>query len=84
MKSSIKFSEKVWNIIYQQISKEYPHSVLLLRYKCKEVLGFTVRRHTDWKDSKPFTYIVLDFYDLAKQTMFLLKYSELLDKNKLT
>lgn len=81
---SIHLSERTWSIIYANLAREHKVSVILIRSRMKSVLGFTVRRHTDWTDSKPFTYIVLDFYNPAKRTMFLLKFSELLDKNKLT
>lgn len=52
----------------------------------KAVLGFTVRRHREWADDPnfgkyPVETICLDFYNKPKQTMFLLKYSEYLDKS---
>ena len=69
---------------------------MLVRSKMKNVLGFTVREHTEWTDvpgnpmSKSHTFfplverkesIHLDFYNEPKRTMFLLKYSEYLDKS---
>jgi hypothetical protein len=56
----------------------------------KMVLGFTVRRHSVWKMDPDFGHkylkesIHLDFYNEPKRTMFLLKYSEYLDKTGIT
>ena len=63
---------------------------MLIREKMKVVLGFTVRRHTEWilepgADRRhPEHSIRLDFYNEPKRTMFLLKYSEYLDKSGIT
>ena len=48
----------------------------------KEVLGFTVRTYRDWEPNMVHfnEYIVLDFYDTKKKTMFILKFSEILNK----
>jgi hypothetical protein len=62
----------------------------------KEILGFTSRTHEEWIDQevdvKDIRYntkyciktIHLDFYNEPKRTMFLLKYSEYLDKTGIT
>jgi hypothetical protein len=61
----------------------------------KVVLGFTVRRHKEWfghigeatpENRRLGQYgwkgvICLDFYNEPKRTMFMLKYSEYLDKS---
>lgn len=80
MSKSIKLTERQWASIYNQIAKDHPSSVLLIRDKMKRVLGFTVRRHhgsssvTDMYES----VLYLDFFNESKRTMFLLKYSEIL------
>lgn len=85
MIKSIKLDEYTWSQIYNKIAKEYPPSVLLIRDKMKSVLGFTARRHTEWKHNsstlytEPITIIYLDFVDEAKKTFFLLKYSDSLN-----
>jgi hypothetical protein len=93
MSKPIVLSEAVWLKIYNQIAKEYPPSVLLIRNRMREVLGFTSRTHETWLDSHVDindvsygtkwreTRIHLDFYNEPKRTMFLLKYSEYLDKS---
>ncbi len=90
MSKPIVLSEKVWAKIYKSIAQEYPSSVLLIRNKMKSVLGFTSRTHQEWirnnkhDFSQCVTTIHLDFYNEPKRTMFLLKYSEYLDKTGIT
>jgi hypothetical protein len=69
------WERKVW----PKIVADYGPAVNI-SWVCRERLGFTVRRHTDYSlgdidayTSNPTT-IRLDFYDEASQTMFLLKY----------
>jgi hypothetical protein len=85
MSKPIVLSEKVWHKIYNHIAKHYPPGVLLIRNRMKAVLGFTSRTHREWVQKMDGGYyetsIRLDFYDEPKRTMFLLKYSEFLDKS---
>jgi len=74
--SSTKLSEAQWARLHQRLYLDYPSSFLLLRYVCKNKLGFLARRHTEWFDSQPATLIMLDWYNEYKKTMFLLKYSD--------
>jgi hypothetical protein len=95
MTKPIVLSEGAWLKIYNRIAKEYPPSVLLVRDRMREVLGFTSRRHEEWfkrnVDKRDVGYgtnylvrsIHLDFYNEPKRTMFLLKYSEYLEKPSL-
>lgn len=50
----------------------------------RSVLGFTVREHVDWIPKPDGGYsehsIRLDFYNERKYTMFLLKYSEVINR----
>jgi hypothetical protein len=92
MTKPIILSEKNWLAIYNQIAKEYPPSVLLIRDRMRSVLGFTSRTHEEWIDRDVdrrdvgygtkyrITTIHLDFYNEPKRTMFLLKYSEHIGK----
>jgi hypothetical protein len=96
MNKPIVLSEAQWLKIYNQIARDYPPSVLLIRDRMKSVLGFTSRTHQEWIDQEvdvkdiryntkyPITTIRLDFYNEPKRTMFLLKYSEYLDKTGIT
>ncbi len=73
---TLVLTEKKWNTIYNQIRAEYGDSVILISWKLKDTLGFTVRRYRDYdpinghmKDD-----IRLDFYDESAMTFFQLKY----------
>lgn len=90
-KKSIKLSESDWATLHDRIKKDYPKSVWLVREKMRRVLGFVPREHEEWIDREnplyknwyvkfPTTMIHLDFYDDRKKTMFVMKYSEYLDK----
>jgi hypothetical protein len=94
MSKHIVLTEGQWAKVYDIIAKTYPHSVLLIRDRMKEVLGFTVRRHREWikcdgedQDYVPRHYsneqIHLDFYNEPKRTMFLLRFSEIIGERDL-
>lgn len=80
MSKPIILTEGQWAKIYNSIAVDpnYPRSTLLIRNKMRSVLGFTSRTHMDYnqEDWQRRISIHLDFYDEAKRTMFLLKYSE--------
>jgi hypothetical protein len=73
---TLTLTEKKWNTIYNQIRKEHGDSTVLLSWKLKDTLGFTVRRHRDYDPVKGYMVhdIRLDFYDNAALTFFQLKY----------
>lgn len=80
MSKPIILSHQAWDKLKAQLHLDYPRSVVMISYKMKEVLGFSVREYVDW-DSKINRYvndIRLDFYNESKRTMFLLKYSDYL------
>lgn len=96
MSKPIVLSEEDWAALHERLLQDYPRSVMLLRDRTKSVLGFSVRRHQEWlgsyNDASPenrrrghYGYretVRLDFYNEPKRTMFLLKYSEYLDKSR--
>jgi hypothetical protein len=85
-------SEQNWDKLKYQLKQDYPSSWILIREVMNDRLGFTVRRHTEYWDTRaraqdygvpefgsrrqPHHVICLDFYNEAKRTMFLLKYSD--------
>ena len=73
---TLTLTEKQWNKIYHQIREEYGDSTILLSWKLKDTLGFTVRRHRDYNpiNGHMVNDIRLDFYDEAALTFFQLKY----------
>ena len=79
---ALVLTREQWRAIRADIDKTHPRSVLLIRWKMREVLGFTPREHREWREDHvelvPRTMIHLDFYDEAKRTMFLLKYGDVI------
>jgi hypothetical protein len=80
----IVMSEDNWLKLRHHLFQTQPKSVMLTRWKMREVLGFTDRLHTEWIN-KPNMYggmgyqerqVHLDFFDEAKLTFFLLKYTD--------
>lgn len=70
-----------WAKLRSRLTEDYGRSVMLIRSRMRDKLGFTDREHRWWEERKGYqTHICLDFYDEPKRTMFLLKYSEFLDK----
>lgn len=89
----VVLTEKQWREVRGKIKTNYPPSVLLSREKMRRVLGFTPREHTEWlghydsasvEDRKAKrhgykTTIHLDFFEEQQRTMFLLKYTEIMN-----
>jgi hypothetical protein len=92
----VTLSYIAWKSVRDELHKEYPKSVFMLRNKMKTVLGFTVREHRTWivnpnygekndmfgEDTAKGWYedqVHLDFYSENKRTMFLLKFSEIIN-----
>ena len=85
-----------WEKLKTRLTNDYSPSVILIRSKMREVLGFTERTHTNWlgyfDDASPEQRkahhhgynikIHLDFFDDAKRTLFMLKYSEYFDASR--
>jgi hypothetical protein len=93
----IKLTPRQWRIIREHMIEEYKNtpSVIMLRSKMREVLGFTPREHTEYTDHPEYVNeppghrpyyternIMLDFYSEPMRTMFLLKYSQILNDNE--
>lgn len=85
----IKLTVDQWENILEHVASHHPASVRLLRSKMRKTLGFTPRFHEEWividhtgdrERKMSETTVHLDFYDEAKRTMFLLKYSDCIGK----
>jgi hypothetical protein len=77
--STLKLTSSQWKLIRAELHAEHPKSVLMIRDRMKSVLGFTVREHSEWTDGDYKFIVCLDFYNERKYTMFLLKFSELIN-----
>lgn len=90
----IKLTPRQWRTIREHMVEEYKStpSVIMLRNKMREVLGFVPREHTEYIDNPKYAHepknerpyhternIMLDFYSEPMRTMFLLKYSHILN-----
>ena len=73
---TLVLSERNWNKIYHRIREEYGDSVVIISWKLKDTLGFTVRRHRYYNETLGHMVddIRLDFYDEPAMTFFQLKY----------
>jgi hypothetical protein len=83
---TIALTVSQWQRIREEMHNDYPKTVFMLRDKMKRVLGFTVREHNEWVIKPDGGYgehsIRLDFYNERKYTMFLLKYSEFINRTE--
>jgi hypothetical protein len=83
MSKPIVLTQSKWAILRERLTADYSPSVMMLSYRMKDRLGFTVREHREWTQQRGYmTDIRLDFYNEPKRTMFLLKYSEYLEKDE--
>lgn len=77
MKHTIALTNKSWLRLKEQIVKDYGRTTIMISWRLKDTLGFTVREHADYDvDYELRKPIRLDFYDEQLQTLFLLKYGE--------
>lgn len=81
MSKPIVLTHSQWYTLKNRLTADNSPSVMMLSFKMKDKLGFTVREHrSHTPDHGYMTDIRLDFYNEPKRTMFLLKYSEYLNK----
>lgn len=81
---ALVMSEQNWLKIRNHLIQTQPKSVMLTRWKMRDVLGFTDRLHSEWVNEVnkwggmgyERREVHLDFFDEAKRTFFLLKYSD--------
>ena len=86
---AVVLKHREWDRIFTQIKKDYADTpaVYLIRNRMKDVLGFTQREHTVWRDEEAYLSILdntdwrdlrseihIDFYTESARTMFLLRY----------
>jgi hypothetical protein len=84
MSKPIVISTSQWHKLEHRLRTDYSPSVTMIRTKMRDVLGFVPREYAEWNTEErgePWSSdIRLDFYDERKRTMFMLKYSEYLQK----
>lgn len=84
--STVYLTEKNWNSIRKILEAENPASTMLISWRMRDRLGFTVREHREWvvREGR-YRFIeesiVLDFYNESKYTLFLLKFGNFISEN---
>jgi len=81
MAKTLTISYRAWNKLREKIIEDYGQTTVMISWRLRETLGFTVREHRDYNQDHWETRhtIRLDFWDDSMQTMFLLKYSDYLN-----
>lgn len=68
-----------WLVIREKIRALFGDSMILLSFKMRRELGFSVRRHTQWVPKMDGGYhddiICIDFYTEEARTFFMLSYT---------
>ena len=82
MSKPIELSHAQWGRLREQLKQDNPPSVMIIRSRMKEKLGFTNREYKEWDDNMGNRggyrkhCVMLDFYSEKKRTFFLIKYSD--------
>jgi len=76
--STIILTHQKWDKLKERIDADYGRTMIMLGFKLKRELGFTVRKYQDFQKQTYFNDIRLDFYDGHLETLFRLKYCEYL------
>jgi hypothetical protein len=79
MTKTLTLSHKNWNNLRNKIIEDYGQATVLISWRLRTTLGFTVREHRDYIEGAAWDQentIRLDFWDEQLQTMFLLRYSD--------
>jgi hypothetical protein len=79
MTKTLTLSHKNWNNLRNKIIEDYGQATVLISWRLRTILGFTVREHRGYQpgaEGHEQSIICLDFWDDQLQTMFLLRYSD--------
>ena len=87
MSKPIELSHKQWMYLREQLHKDYPRSVMLIRGRMQAKLGFTNREYKSWDEfgadgGYRKNCIMLDFYSEKKRTFFMIKYSDYIQQER--
>lgn len=79
MAKTLAINDYRWAKLKAKIVEDYGLATVLISWRLRNTLGFTVREHRDYANESGWdNSIRLDFWDDQLQTMFLLKYSDYL------
>jgi hypothetical protein len=84
MTKPIEITVDQWEVLYKQLKEEYPISVMLIRSRMKEKLGFVNREYKEYNQvtHRYKNCVMLDFYSEKKRTFFIMKYSGILNEQR--
>lgn len=72
-----KMTVNQWKVLKTRLVADHNSSMVMIRSKMRDRLGFTTREHKIYTEQRGTeTIICLDWFDEMKRTMFMLKYSE--------
>jgi hypothetical protein len=74
--STLKLTVSQWQRILAELHKEHPRTVLMIREKFKKVLGFTVREHSEWVETKKELNAEPDWLDTGQEGFYKNKHHE--------
>ena len=72
---TLKITVSQWQRIRAELHTEHPKSVFMLKSKMRSVLGFTVREHNEWIESKAVDS-THDWLDTGQDPTYKNKYHE--------
>lgn len=79
----IVLTERQWAILKNRLSNDYSPSVMMIRSRMRDKLGFTPRNHHVYNPQTGTTSMVyLDWFNEPQRTMFMLKYCEYFDASR--
>jgi hypothetical protein len=86
MSKPIELTHAQFEKLIERLKQDYPPSVIIIRSRMKEKLGFTTREYTEWEVGVGIRKrcMMLDFYSEKKRTFFIMKYSDYIQKNLTT
>ena len=74
---SFKLKPGQWVALKARLLQDYAPADVLITWRCRERLGFTVRQHQGYGDKVRYH---LDFWDDGMRTFFVLKYADYLER----
>lgn len=74
-----ELTHKEWEEVKQKLIADFGPSIVMISWKMRNELGFSMREHHRWDKTKQWedraSVICIDFYTEAARTYFLLKYT---------
>jgi hypothetical protein len=84
MTKPVELTVSQWEVLYKRLKEEHPISVILIRSRMREKLGFVNRDYKEYNQTtqRYKNCVMLDFYSEKKRTFFIMKYSDILNEQR--